>query len=156
MPTQHYVFTGEAVWSKVYEGQVDPKYGHWSIGVVLDPESQINYAKSGITAKYRDHEGKKFILFRRDKQKLINNKIEEFKPVPVTQWDGSSDIPFDKSIGNGSKVAIRVAVYDTRKGPGHRLEAVRVLEWKEYKKPEPTTEQPVTREPADTSKGMPW
>jgi hypothetical protein len=39
-------------------------------------------------------------------------------------------------IGNGSKVKVSVAVYDTVKGKGQRLESIQVLDLIEYEKGE--------------------
>lgn len=37
-------------------------------------------------------------------------------------------------VGNGSRVEVSIAVYDTQKGKGHRFEKVRILDLIEYKR----------------------
>jgi hypothetical protein len=52
-----------------------------------------------------------------------------YTPPEVLDKDNQ---PFTKLIGNGSTVTCKVIIYDTIKGKGHRLEAVRVDDWVEY------------------------
>jgi hypothetical protein len=54
---------------------------------------------------------------------LIGKEAVEFGPPEVIDKNGD---PFKETIGNGSTVTIRVAMFDTAKGVGHRLEKVRV------------------------------
>lgn len=99
----------------------------------------------------------KFIQFTRPANKVIKGNMVCFTGPIITNHDDAVIVdyidaetekrifsydPNDKNkvvrrgkpiaIGNGSDVKIRVAVYDTLKGKGQRLEAVKVLNLVEY------------------------
>ena len=131
MATKWSNHTGTVKWAKVYKGQEDPKYHYYSLDFY--PDDVEAFLATEIQVEKREDEDGTFFKLRREPKKLIKDKVVEFGPPDV--WDADAQ-PFDKSIGNGSKVTVRVAVYDTAKGKGHRLEAVMVNEWVEYKKPE--------------------
>jgi hypothetical protein len=144
MATKYYYFTGKAQWSKVYPGQEDEEYDAFSIDVALDDWD--NFTKSGLQLVVREsgkpnkngnpykwytgEDGIKYTSFRRKVHQLINGETVDFGEPKVLDKENH---PFNKPIGNGSTVTVKVAVYDTRKGKGHRLETVRVEDWIEYK-----------------------
>jgi hypothetical protein len=104
--------------------------------------------KSGVSGKY-------FQLVR-PSFKMIKGAIVNFTGPVIEDKDGKVIVDYvnqegrrvysydnkDKAgitrrgspilLGNGSKVEITVAVYDTFKGKGHRLETIRVLDLIEY------------------------
>lgn len=132
MATKFKRYSGTVKWAKVYEGQEDQKYGHY--GLDFYPDDVEDFKSSGVQLQERtDEEGGVFFKLRRTPKKLIKDKVVDFGTPLVLDAEGE---PFDKPIGNGSKVTVKIAVYDTVKGLGHRLEAVRVDEWVEYKKEE--------------------
>ena len=151
MATKYYYFTGKAQWAKVYPGQEDPEYEQFSIDVALDnwdeftkSQLQLKVRESGKPNQagkpykwFSEEEGVKFVPFRRKVRQLINGETVEFGAPIVLDKDNK---PFSQLIGNGSTVTVKVAVYDTRKGKGHRLESVRVEDWVEYKPEEKTSE----------------
>lgn len=53
----------------------------------------------------------------------IKKELVHFGPPKVIDKDG---VPVTQLLGNGSEVVIKVVVYDSKKGKGHRLEAVQV------------------------------
>lgn len=129
MATREVYLSGKAKWAKVYKP--DEKYRNWTINVYLNPDSVKAYQASGMSMAYKEDDDGKFITFRRPEAKLIKNEMVKFAPPKVVNKDGE---PISDNIGNGSDVTVKVLVYDTVKGPGHRLEAVRVDKLVEYAK----------------------
>lgn len=106
--------------------------------------------KSGVTGKY--------FQLARPSFKMIKGAIVNFTGPVIEDKDGKTIVDYvnlegrrvysydnkDKAnitrrgspilIGNGSKAEVTVCVYDTFKGKGHRLEAIRVLDLVEYKR----------------------
>lgn len=125
----------------------------------------------------------KYIQFTRAAFKVIKGEMVNFSGPVVLNHEGKVIVDYinsetekrvysfpakDKSkvyrrgkpvlIGNGSDVKIRVAVYDTQKGKGQRLESVTVLNLVEFVRQEkelpPVLEDVRTPlEPIDTSSG---
>jgi hypothetical protein len=126
MATDIYYFKGTCKWAKVHKP--DEKYGNYEINLYMDPKSWELFNKSGLRLETREDEDGEYICFRRPQRKLIKGDLVEFDP-PVVIFN---DEKTDKLIGNGSTVTIKVSVYDTQKGKGHRLEKVRVDELVEY------------------------
>lgn len=121
MATTEVYLSGKAKWAKVYK--LDEKYRNWQIQLYMDAESMKKYKASGMTMAIKEDDDGQYVTFRRPEAKLIKAEMVKFNPPRVVDADGQ---PFDDNIGNGSTVTIKVLVYDTIKGPGHRLEAVRV------------------------------
>jgi hypothetical protein len=105
------------------------QFGNYTVGVELDAASHTELANSGTTLKPRTWEGHTFVTFRRPKQKVIKDQLVQFGPPVVIDANGQ---PMTKMVGKGSKVTIKVVVYDSMKGKGHRLDTVRVDELVEY------------------------
>lgn len=132
MATEYYYFEGECQWAKVYKPDTQFEPHAYKIDVFLDKEGFEVHKASGLKnkAKFTD-EGKKYVTF--------NNKVgtwpsgDPIDPPIVVDKDGNK---FDKLIGNGSKVAVEVAVYDAGKfGKGHRFTKVVVVDHVPYEKP---------------------
>lgn len=126
MSTKTYLFSGEANYPKLVKP--DTKYnkeGIYSIDLFMDDDSWKKFELSEAQLKIKERDGRKFVTFKRPARKLIKGDIVEMGPPPVFNQDNE---PFDlaNNIGNGSKVTVKVNVYDTMKGKGHTLEAVRV------------------------------
>jgi hypothetical protein len=130
MATAYYYLTGKAKWARLFTP--DEKYKNYKVDLLLDAESKKKFIESGMTMVPKMAEEGEYITFRRPEAKLIKNELVKFEAPPVLDTDGK---PVDKLIGNGSDITIKVVVYDTVKGKGHRLEAVRVNELIEYEKP---------------------
>ncbi len=127
------VFSGEAFWARVYEGNHD-EYGgkeFYKITVALSDEGWTKYSKSGLKLQPKavssddDTQG---ITFRRDlhpKTGTYNGKEYSIGGGAPRVVDADGEVMTDL-IGNGSKVEVLVNVYDITKGPmkgkkGHRL-----------------------------------
>lgn len=124
MATTTVYLRGTCKWAKLK--QPDKKYNIWSIDLYPDEASLAALKKSGAQTKIRidekeDHQP--FIRLRRDVTKLIKDKQTEFSPPELLD---DKNKPLDVNVGNGSEVTCKLTVYDTSKGKGSRLEAVRV------------------------------
>lgn len=127
--TRYLEFTGNCTYAKVYDFQKDKKYDKWDINVYLDDEELANYMASGIQVEVKEDDLGKYVRFRRDETKLINKEVVKFGPPEVI---GPDRQPFEESIGNGSRVCVTVEVFPSKKGFGHRLRRVQVLEHVPY------------------------
>lgn len=133
MSTHTIYVTGKAKWARVYESQMDTKYGEkFHITVYPDEASLINLKTSGSRLEMKEDEDGKFFKFSRDNKAIFRDKEEVLGPPKVVHKVEDKYLPFDKIIGNGSVVTIRLAIYDSKKGKGTRLEAVCVDEHVPY------------------------
>lgn len=130
MPTATYYFQGSCKWAKVHKP--DPKYGNYEVNLYMTPESWDLFDQSGLRLERRNDDDGEYVTFRRPHTKLIKGEQNVFGP-PEVLLDGEVT---DKFIGNGSDVTLKVSVYDTMKGKGHRLEKVRIDRLEEYDEPE--------------------
>lgn len=159
MATDVVRMTGNVYWAKVYEP--DTAYGSTKYVINFYPENDAEWKKfkdSGIQKEVKEDENGKFVRLQRDAFKMIKGAIVNFTgPVVldaggdvivdyVSKASGKRIYSYDNNrkddvqrrgkpilIGNGSKVEVSVAVYDTFKGKGSRLETVKVLDLIEYK-----------------------
>ena len=150
MATKTFFFTGTVKWAKVFkpDEKFEPQY---SLQLFLDDDGWATWKASGLGGKVKEDEDGKYVTFRR---KVAGPSWEPvLGPPKVTSADGK---PFEGLIGNGSTLTVKVDVYDTAKGKGHRLEGVRVDELVVYEKP---TEDEVPDEPEPPkvrAKGLPF
>lgn len=131
MASKYYYLSGKAKWARLYSP--DDMYKNYKIDVALDDESKAVFKESGMTMKTKVADDGEYITFRRPESKVIKDELVKFDPPLVTDVDGQK---IDALVGNGSDVTIKVVVYDTVKGKGHRLEAVRVDNLIPYEKPQ--------------------
>lgn len=124
MASKTWYFTGTCKWAKVVEP--DKKYNKYSIDLFMDNDNMEKFKKSGAQLKVRENdEGETFITFSRPTASLgRDGKIKEHGAPLLLSVNG--DPLKDTLVGNGSTVTVKVDVYDTPKGKGTRLEAVRV------------------------------
>jgi hypothetical protein len=127
MATKTYYFTGTAEWAKVYEpveayDKTKPK--EFCIDVLLDDKSFELFKQSGSQLRPKENR----VKFKCPSTALIKGEVVHFAPS-VKDKDNED---FNDPIGNGSKVTVKVEVYDTRMGKGTRLAGVRVEELVEY------------------------
>lgn len=153
MATKFYSLSGIAQWPKVFEGMKDVDYDHYGLDIALDEPSIQTYKESGLQLVlktsgelntkgkeikwFTEEKGVKFLSLRRKDSQLIKGKTIHFGPPQVVDANGDT---FGGPIGNGSRVTARVAVYDSAKGKGHRLEAIRVDELVKYERPDDVVE----------------
>ena len=121
MASSYYYLTGKAKWAKLFKP--DDKYKNWQIQVYMDEPSMKTFEESGMTMTKKTDEDGSFVTFRRPEAKVIKDELVKFEPPTVLDAEGNK---LDQLVGNGSDVTVKVIVYDTMKGKGHRLEAVKV------------------------------
>ena len=131
MASKYYYLSGKAKWARLFTP--DEKYKNYKIDLALDDASKETFVESGMTMQSKAQEDGIFITFRRPESKVIKDELVKFDPPLVTDGDGNK---VESLVGNGSDVTIKVVVYDTVKGKGHRLEAVRVDNLIPYEKPQ--------------------
>lgn len=129
MATKTYRFSGEARWAKL--ASPDEKYQKYQVDLFLDDWS--TFEKSGLQLKVKEDKesGAKFVTFRRPVSSLIKGEKVDWGAPEVVTPDGNA---FTGLVGNGSRLTVDVDVYDTVKGPGHRLQKVIVDNLVEYKR----------------------
>ena len=127
MASKDYYFSGEAKWAMLFAP--DKEYKNYKITVNLDEPSKVKYLESGLQGRPKTDDGGFWVTFRRPETKEIKGDLKRFEKPKVVNDLGEEVTDF---VGNGSKVTVRVTVYDTRRGKGHRLEAVRVDELVKY------------------------
>lgn len=127
MATKTYTLYGTCKWAKVQPDQLDLNYDKetkaWKIDLYLTPGSLEIFEKSGLQLKLRSDDDGQYIQLKRPEKKIFNDTIEELAPPYVIDAAGEN---FTGRVGNGSKVAVEVDVYDTRKGKGHTLVGIQV------------------------------
>jgi hypothetical protein len=123
MATETYYFQGIAKWAKVY--RPDPEYDNYKINVYLDDASKLLFQAAGTQLTPKSDDDGEYVTFRRDHAKMIKKELVTFGPPKVVDVDGHL---LTENIGNGSKVVVKVQVYEGKKGKGHRLEAVQVVD----------------------------
>ena len=124
--------TGKAEWCKFVEP--DKEYQYYGLDLAPNDEGWETFKESGLQLQPTDRNNDKWIRLRRPVSKLIKGEVVEFGAPKVLHPDGETEWNFDTDglIGNGSTVTCKVVVYDSKKGKGHRLEAVRVDEHIKY------------------------
>lgn len=142
MASKYYYLSGKAKWARLFTP--DDKYKNYKIDLALDDTSKQTFVESGMTMQAKQQDDGTYITFRRPEAKLIKNELVKFDPPTVTDASGNK---VESLVGNGSDVTIKVVVYDTVKGKGHRLEAVRVDNLIPYEKANTATD------PADEVRG---
>lgn len=130
MATQYLKFKGPCKWAKVFKP--DPKYNNYQIVVYLDDKTKEDYKKSGIQVQIKEDDDGEYVVFRRPAMKLIKGEAVNLGPPVV---EDKNSVAMTDAVGNGSLVEVTVDVYDTMKGKGHTLRAVRVLDHVKYERP---------------------
>jgi hypothetical protein len=129
MTTTHFYFTGPVSWAKLkkpddYQGQLS-----WKINVYLDKKGLKTLQESELRVRPKKDDNGTYVTFKRSTVKEIKGEEIEFDPPTVLDKNNE---PLDRLVGNGSVATVKVSVFDTRMGKGHRLESVRVEELVEY------------------------
>jgi hypothetical protein len=108
--------------------------------------SFINFDKdkwkaSGVQTRPReDSDGDMVYTLKRPPSKVMKGKEVVFGPPKIMMPDGSL-LPEDKYIGNGSTADLEFITYDTSMGTGHRLNVVKLIDFKEYVMADPEEEE---------------
>ena len=149
MATKYHTFKGALKWAKIYEADEYSGDKRWIVNFYPhDGGEWEKFQKSGLQLKVKEDEDGKFITLRRGVKKLFGDEIVFFSPPEIT---GAVNVRYKNSkgevvrsykkgdeepvregeaviIANGSVALVNVAVYDTQKGKGHRLENIKVLD----------------------------
>lgn len=151
MASNYFFLSGKAKWAKLFKP--DDKYKNWQIQVYLDDESMKIYDASGMTMQKKTDADGVFVTFRRPEAKVIKEELVKFEPPSVLDASGNK---LDQLVGNGSDVTVKVIVYDTMKGKGHRLEAVKVNKLVPYVKQETAPAQAAAASSGSALKAVPF
>jgi hypothetical protein len=122
-------FSGPCKWAKVREPDDYQGDKKWKVDVYLNKDELKQLKASGLSLKIREDDDGKFVQFSRSVEKEIKGELIKFDPPKVLDKELN---PIDSLVGNGSTVTAKIAVFDTAKGKGHRLEALRVDELIEF------------------------
>lgn len=195
--TQFIKLRGKSMWAMLDKDNPDEYAGdkRWKITLILDDVNA--YIKTGLQLKLKDVDGGQAINLRRGCKKLIGDDLVHFTPPLLIgsdnkwtryfmtkdeetgkdkytfSWVKGEEEPTmvgeDIFIPNGSEVEVGLAVYDTQKGKGHRLESVKILHLAEdmpatsanqeiEKAAEPTTKEEVSEVEESTESDIkaPW
>jgi hypothetical protein len=126
MASRSFYISGICKWAKLFkpDTKFEPQY---SLILYPDADGWVVWKETGLGGKIKEDEDGKFVTLRR---KIAGPEWQPVLPPPeVVDAEGK---PLDKLVGNGSAVTVKIEVYDTRKGPGHRIEKVRVDKLVEY------------------------
>lgn len=113
--------SGVAKYVAVHQPSKD--YDNYAIGVSLDDESIQKIKESGSQATIKEENT---VYFRRPHLKVFKGQTEPTIFGPPKVFDERENV-FTESFGPGSEVIVKVVVYDTKKGAGTRLEAIKVM-----------------------------
>jgi hypothetical protein len=123
MATEFFIFKGKAKWAQLTKP--DKEYDNFKINVYMDDDSKALFSTSGLQLEPKTDEDGEYVTFRRPNYKQIKKELVHFGAPNVVDAAGT---PTNALIGNGSVVAVKVVVYDSKKGKGHRLESVKILD----------------------------
>ena len=121
--TKTYYFTGPCKWAKVYQPDDYKGDKRWKINVYLNKETKKLLKESGVQLKIREDDDGEFVVFSRPVERQYQDETKEFKPPKIFDKEL---VEIEDLIGNGSVITAKISVFDTAKGTGHRLEAIRV------------------------------
>ena len=101
------------------------QYEKYVCSIKLDKKSKELYKKSGMRVTLKEDD--LIYLRRATKIQKMDGEILEFGPPKVIDKDNNPLPPEEYSQAwTGAEVTCKVSVYDTSRGKGHRLEAVRI------------------------------
>jgi hypothetical protein len=156
MATKYYIFKGKASWHHLVKP--DQAFGaeRWSLNLVMNEEEVKRLADTGCMLQPKEvkdsDSGEKYVQFRRPVEKKIKGEMVYFDPPEVYDADGEA---FEEVIGHDSELEVKVAIYDTIKGKGHRLESVKVVSHIPYTPSESSGEEEEESTPKPKKKA-PW
>ena len=133
--SKFYKISGELTWVKKTPDQKYPP-GYWTLNVKPDEEGLKTLLETGLNLSKKSDGS---FTFRRPTQKLFKTGLKIFDPPKFLIREPKGDIiEMDKDtlIGNGSKGVVKLEVYQTASGFGHRYESVLVTDLISYTPPE--------------------
>lgn len=131
--TKNFYFAGICKWAKVHKP--DEEYDFYGIDLYFDEPSFILYEESGCRMGVKEDDDGKYVTFRRKGTELRGKDLVTNKPPEVMDTD---QVVMTDAVGNGSDVIIKVEVFDTKNGIGHRLMSVMVKTLVPYGSPAET------------------
>lgn len=131
--TKTYYVTGPCKWAKIKTPDDYKGDKRWKVNVYLNKETKKTVKETGVPFKIKEDEDGEYVCFSRPVEKMHKEELKTFEPPKVFDTDLNE---IDDLIGNGSVVTAKISVFDTAKGPGHRLEALRVESLVHYEEPE--------------------
>lgn len=123
MATEVFYFSGICAFPHLVAptSNFDKNTFSWKINVKLDNASKKLFEDSGLSLKIKDG----YVGFRRNTVGVSKGNKVDFTPPIIHNADGTHrHLP----VNPGDRVTVKVAVYDTKAGKGHRMESVRVDE----------------------------
>lgn len=171
MATNYINVKGTLAWAQVYEPDEYAGDKRWKVSFYpFDGNEWEKLRKAGVQLESReDKEGKSFVVLRRACKRLFGDDVTFFSPPHITGAvnvayvnKGTDDLVRSHKkgdgveieqvgervlLGNGTVAIANIAVYDTAKGKGHRLEALKILDLVEFnpdrvERPETQAETP--------------
>lgn len=168
MATRWINITGKIFWAQLVNPDSAFGSSNWKLDLYPETEEAWNLIKeSGIQKTVKESEHGKYISLTRPTYKMMKGSLVFFTPPAVEDKDGTVIVDYvdkelnkrvlsyeksaektitkrgtDVLLGNGTVATVNVAVYDTMKGKGSRLESVKVLDLVEFHK-EPQGLRPV-------------
>ena len=131
MATKQYILRGTFKWMN-HLFNLDEKYGKYSVDFYPSEESWELYNTIGLGLDIReDPEDGKYVKFSRKHSQLIKDQQIVFGAPKVYNADGTLKTEIG-SMGNGTEGMVKIEVYDTQKGKGHRLAEVAIINEVEY------------------------
>jgi hypothetical protein len=126
--TEYLYLSGVCKWPRL--ATPDKDYDNYHVTLYLDEKSMKRFDESGLMLEPKTDEGGTSIKVRRPRTRVFNDELKEFGPPELIDENGYKVDPF--KLGNGSTITVKLAVYPTKKGKGHRLEKVQVNELVPY------------------------
>jgi hypothetical protein len=136
MATKEYYFSGTINWAK---RSIDDRFatkdnpGNWTINLIPDEASKALMKESGLRLRPQADGSYKF---KRPVSREFKGVIKEFGPPTFLIVQDGKKVEYDGIVGNGSTGMIKVEVYDSAMGKGHRYIGVLVEKLVEYTPPE--------------------
>lgn len=129
MATKEIYLEGMVKWTKGLK-TMDEKFKSYSCQFYPTDKSMNQYKQLGLKTKYRMDDDGESLSLRRPHSRIFGDELKVFGPPEVFDKDNTPVDP--TTVGNGSKVTVKLSVYDTGYGKGSRLEAVRIDELKVF------------------------
>lgn len=114
--------TGECMYPHLND--VD-SFGNWSLLVEINKEEASFFKALGVKSKPKDVNGRTFMTFKRPQKKADGTPLA---PPQIFDKANNRIGEAPAKMGNGTKVTIKIGYWQTPKGAGTRLEAVRIEE----------------------------
>jgi len=155
MATNWLNLKGTIKWAKVYEP--DEAFGqkNWKINFYPANEAEWEkFNKTGLMLKVNEDTDGKYVTFRRPTTKVIKDELVVFLPPELTgevkvtykngingerlrQYNKGDKVEVERegdqtTLGNGTEAIVNICYYSTLKGPGHRLESLKIISLVEY------------------------